>query len=477
MIRKLMLVLFVLILTISAAHATVYIDTDFNDSTVNGWYYPADGFYNQEYTDGFSEWFAGFGMAKNTTFAATSAIKCGRQLETNFSLLDDISIVPCVYNVTYQWNVTTMISSGAHIGTTVMFQNATDTLGTLYIREYRDSSAGSNTTTACQIFYPYTQNEHNENLNLTSILNTVLTGVNGSDVSKLTVQLTTGSYSDQVTYEAYWDNVELYTVSGDAGVSITYTDPATPHSTYKNVESVFSAGSDMLGNWAWYIDSNQVQTGNSLTNTSYFNSTASVGSYLVNATVVNDTSANSHEWTWNVLENSVDITITYYDPTNLSRNIIWDVSNATAGVQTISISYNSTTAGNTYEAYRSTGTGDELINTLVALSNNDIIWCNTTNTSNNEYYISESEPVPPTPTPATPSEWDDLNSSISSAFGLASLLPLLLIAGTILGALAGVVTGAIEPENASIAVIAMVVVSVFLYIGIKILNSLAGALT
>lgn len=94
--------------------------------------------------------------------------------------------------------------------------------------------------------------------------------------------------------------------------------------------------------------------------------------------------------TYGTIEDSVDIIITYQDRTNLSYNIIWNVSNITAGVQHWNVSWNATDDGNTYyfRYWNDTYIG---IN-QIATANNETLWFNSsTLLPEGIYYLSETE--------------------------------------------------------------------------------------
>jgi len=70
----------------------------------------------------------------------------------------------------------------------------------------------------------------------------------------------------------------------------------------------------------------------------------------------------------------------------------------------------------------------------------------------------------------------ELESDISSAIQMSGILPMLLIAASILGLLIGMLTGNIEFDTAVKSVGVVIVLSVVLYVGIAILNTIATAL-
>lgn len=70
----------------------------------------------------------------------------------------------------------------------------------------------------------------------------------------------------------------------------------------------------------------------------------------------------------------------------------------------------------------------------------------------------------------------ELESDISSAIAMSGILPMLLVVASILGLLIGTMTGNIEYDTAVKSVGAVIFLSIVLYVGIAILNTIATAL-
>jgi hypothetical protein len=178
--------------------------------------------------------------------------------------------------------------------------------------------------------------------------------------------------------------------AGPAGPVISNTVPIQATSSYESDSKTFSLDISQTANVTWYLNTVLKETDTSVTSASYIDSTAAIGTaHNLTAIATNVNGSDSYEWDWDVLENTVDVEVTYYNPDNLSYNIIWDITNATAGLQSINVSYNNTANGNTYKGYIDLAT-DELLNTLVATGDGQTLWCNTTNVSDNTFFINET---------------------------------------------------------------------------------------
>lgn len=184
----------------------------------------------------------------------------------------------------------------------------------------------------------------------------------------------------------FYDNIRA---TSSAPV-ISNTVPTQETNSYENDPKTFSLDIDQAATVTWYLDTVLKETDTNVTSASYIDSTAAIGTARnVTAIATNGNGTDSYEWDWDVLENTVDVEVTYYNPDNLSYNIIWDISNATAGLQSINVSYNDTQNGNTYKGYIDLGT-DELLGTLVATGDNQTLWINTTNVSDNTFFVNEA---------------------------------------------------------------------------------------
>jgi hypothetical protein len=141
----------------------------------------------------------------------------------------------------------------------------------------------------------------------------------------------------------------------------------------------------------WYLNGTPVQYNNSTSGTIYYNdSSQAIGAnYNLTLNATNGVGSDTHTWDWTVLENWFDCNVTYYDEDNWTKNIIFEVSNATAGLQSINISYNGTQKNNDYYGYIDLET-DEEINNLSCSADGQTLWLNSTNVSNNTWFINET---------------------------------------------------------------------------------------
>jgi hypothetical protein len=90
---------------------------------------------------------------------------------------------------------------------------------------------------------------------------------------------------------------------GEAPLSISsFTPLDTTPTTTNGTEQTFTIDLTKTGNVTWYIDSNEVQTNNSVSTASYTNSTASVGTYNVTVIATDGVTEVNQTWIWTVTE-------------------------------------------------------------------------------------------------------------------------------------------------------------------------------
>jgi hypothetical protein len=105
---------------------------------------------------------------------------------------------------------------------------------------------------------------------------------------------------------------------------------------------------------------------------------------------INDTErADFYTYMRSSASKSVDVEPTYYDLTNTSYNMIWQTTNATGSPASFNFSFDGTEEGNTYKMYIDLAT-DEEIGSLVCTADGQVLWGNTTNVSDNTFFVAET---------------------------------------------------------------------------------------
>jgi len=144
---------------------------------------------------------------------------------------------------------------------------------------------------------------------------TYVATINGSAVAEDGVYTnisfnTTPYYSQTENYTlrviATDDESESVTVwlgvnfSLDGSPQIISYSPSTPVTSTSGDTQTFSITTNILGNVTWYLDSVEVFNETSVTNSSYSNSTAAIGTYNVTVITTNTNGSNSMTWDWTV---------------------------------------------------------------------------------------------------------------------------------------------------------------------------------
>lgn len=182
--------------------------------------------------------------------------------------------------------------------------------------------------------------------------------------------------------------------TADTAPNITSYAPTTPNSTYENVASTYNATINQSdSNNEWLINGTIKEWDNATDSPEYTNSTWLNGNYnltLISHNASDHLLTDSQTWIITVLFNSVDINVTYSDRTNLSYNIIWNVTNITPGTQHWNVSWSATDAGNTYYFRYWNDTYIGINQTATSL--NETLWFNSsTLLPEGVYYLSETE--------------------------------------------------------------------------------------
>jgi len=82
--------------------------------------------------------------------------------------------------------------------------------------------------------------------------------------------------------------------------SITYSNPLSSVSDISGANRAFNITVDQTVNVTWYINGTQVQFNESVIDAAYTNTSASEGTWIVNATATNPNGTVSKEWLWTV---------------------------------------------------------------------------------------------------------------------------------------------------------------------------------
>jgi len=167
--------------------------------------------------------------------------------------------------------------------------------------------------------------------------------------------------STQVNQTMYLYNTTIWidTVAGAAPIITSYA-PSTPNSSYANVDQLFNFTSDETGNHTYTMNGVLVQTNLSVTTSSYTNTSVNnTGLYgLQNLTMVveNVDGSDSQKIDWTILNNSVTINNTYWNPSSGGLVATYNITNITAGVSSINILLNVTRDTWNYNLTYSNGT-------------------------------------------------------------------------------------------------------------------------
>jgi PKD repeat protein len=104
--------------------------------------------------------------------------------------------------------------------------------------------------------------------------------------------------------------------------NITSFSPTSPVSDYKDATRTFNITVDQIVNVSWQINRTEVQTNGSVTEASYMNVSAEIGTWNVSAIVANQNGTDMQTWIWNVTEppNQPPIANFTYSPGNLLVN-------------------------------------------------------------------------------------------------------------------------------------------------------------
>ena len=181
----------------------------------------------------------------------------------------------------------------------------------------------------------------------------------------------------------------VYILDAQISSAPTFTYTSANITSYENEVDTFTANSSQTVNVSWLVNGVELDTNTSVTSFSYSNSTALNGTaHNITALISNTNGSAQYSWEQLKLLNSVDIFITYEDRANTSYNIIWNVSNITAGLQHWNVSWNGTDNGNTYNFNYWNGTN---ILSQTATSDNQTLWFNSSVLlEEGKYYISET---------------------------------------------------------------------------------------
>lgn len=193
--------------------------------------------------------------------------------------------------------------------------------------------------------------------NITGLnISTYYTVINAS--TERTIQTdANGELVFEAVFESGVETAIQIDISSIVPPNITSTSPTTPNSTYENTLITFNATADQVGNWTWYVNIVQVQTNISVSTAEYTNSTLATGTVHNVTVVINNTNgSDSHKWDITKLLNTFEVNVTYWNPDSGGLVETINVTNITAGLQSINFLLNDTNSGWLYTVTHSNGT-------------------------------------------------------------------------------------------------------------------------